>query len=285
MMNTKPYLTLCRIGISALTACSAATGFILSSRHPSATMMVPAAAVFLLACGSSALNQFQERKTDALMERTRQRPLPAGVMGPLKALIVSLMLMAAGLLLLGTAGPVPVALGLSAIPWYNGLYTWLKKKTAFAAVPGAVIGAVPPAIGWTAAGGALLDAGLFALCALFFLWQVPHFWLLVLRHGDEYEQAGLPTLGKVFSKRQLERLTFVWTIATAATTLALPLYGITKSPAAYLVLLPASLWLAGISTVLLRRDMLPGAYLFTFRRINIYLLLIMAALALDSLVS
>jgi protoheme IX farnesyltransferase len=285
MQFFKPYLTLCRIGVSALAACSAATGYILSSHHPSPAMMVPAAAVFLLACGSSALNQVQERRTDALMERTRQRPLPAGAMGPLHALIVSPMLMAAGLFLLGTAGPVPVALGLSAILWYNGLYTWLKKKTAFAAVPGAVIGAVPPAIGWTAAGGALPDARLFALCALFFLWQVPHFWLLVLRHGDEYVQAGLPSLGKVFSKRQLERLTFVWTIATAATAIALPLYGLTKSPAVYLLFVPASLWLAGISTVLLRREMLPAAYLSTFRRINIYLLIIMAALSLDSLIA
>src|SRR5574341_287107 len=266
MRYLKSYLTLCRIGVSAV-------------------MMVPAAAVFLLACGSSALNQFQERKTDALMERTLQRPLPAGAMGPLHALIVSLMLMAAGLLLLGTAGVAAVSLGLSAVLWYNGLYTWLKKKTAFAAVPGAVIGAVPPAIGWTAAGGALPDAGLFALCALFFLWQVPHFWLLVLRHGNEYERAGLPSLGRVFSKKQLERLTFVWIAATAATTLALPLYGITNSPAADLVLIPASFWLAGTSTVLLRREILPGAYLSTFRSINVFLLLIMAALSLDSLVA
>src|SRR5574341_2694095 len=167
MKILKPYLTLCRIGVSALAACSAATGYILSSHQPSAAMMVPAAGVFLLASGSSALNQFQERRTDALMERTRKRPLPTGVMRPMHALIVSLMLMAAGLILLGTAGMGAVFLGLSAILWYNGLYTWLKKKTAFAAVPGAVIGAVPPAIGWTAAGGALPDAGLFALCALF----------------------------------------------------------------------------------------------------------------------
>jgi len=279
----RPYLTLCRIGVSALTACSAATGYILFSRHPSAAAMVPAAGVFLLACGSSALNQVQERRTDALMKRTRQRPLPTGVLSPLHALTASLILMAAGLYILSMLGSVSFSLGLSAILWYNGLYTWLKKKTAFAAVPGAVIGAVPPAIGWTTAGGAILDARLLALCAVFFLWQVPHFWLLVLRHGDEYEQAGLPSLSRVFSQEQLARLAFTWIAATAAATLVLPLYGVAQSPAVYLLIVPASLWLAGISTSLFRRGMLPGAYLAAFRRINIYLLLIMAALALDSL--
>jgi protoheme IX farnesyltransferase len=283
MRFLQSYLTLCRPGISSLAACSTATGYVLSSRHPSVEVLVPAAGVFLLACGSSALNQIQERKTDALMERTMHRPVPSGSLPPLHALAVSVILIITGLFLLGTSGAGPLALGLAAVLWYNGLYTRLKKRTAFASVPGALIGAIPPAIGWISAGGALLDARLSALCILFFLWQVPHFWLLVLKHGEEYARAGLPSLARIFSQAQLERLTYVWTVATAAATLALPLYGITKSPAVYLLLLPASLWLAGKSAPLFRKDILPATHGRAFRRINIYLLLIMLTLSLDAL--
>jgi protoheme IX farnesyltransferase len=193
--------------------------------------------------------------------------------------------MLAGLVLLGTAGMTAFGLGGSAVLWYNGLYTWLKKRTAFAAVPGALIGAVPPAIGWISAGGTFLDARLYALCAVFFLWQVPHFWLLVLKHGDEYERAGLPSLSRVFSKKQLARLTFSWIVATATATLALPLYGLTRSAAMPLLLVPPALWLAGSSAALFRNDRIPAVYRSTFLRINVYLLIILLTLSLDSLLA
>ncbi|HYA87536.1 MAG TPA: protoheme IX farnesyltransferase, partial [Nitrospirota bacterium] len=191
----KSHLILCRVHISLFAACSAATGFFLFSYHRISDVLLTGTAVFLLACSASALNQYQERDIDAKMERTRLRPLPAGTVTPAQALCLCAVLLMSGLFLLVCAGSTQaLVLGLIAVLWYNGVYTYLKRVTAFASVPGALVGIIPPAIGWVAAGGAISDGRLTAICFLFFLWQVPHFWLLVLNHGEQYERAGLPSL-------------------------------------------------------------------------------------------
>ena len=204
MSSLKTYFTLCRATIAIFAAASAATGYLLAP-HRQITGVFPAAgAVFLLACGASALNQYQEQDIDEKMERTRTRPLPSGSIAASHALALSCALVLAGLALLVHACGVKAALlGLFALLWYNGIYTHLKKMTAFAAVPGAAVGMVPPAIGWVSAGGAVLDPRIAAICFLFFLWQVPHFWLLLLNNGEEYEQAGLPSLTRVMSRPQI----------------------------------------------------------------------------------
>jgi heme o synthase len=92
----------------------------------------------------------------------------------------------------------------------------MKRVSAFAVVPGSVIGALPPAIGWAAAGGDLESPALLALGFVFFVWQVPHFWLLALRHQEDYERAGLPTLSRYFTPQQILRLIFTWTAASVA---------------------------------------------------------------------
>jgi len=282
MTVLKPYLTLCRVYISLFAACSAATGFFLAPHERLTNLFGAAGAVFLLASGASAFNQFQEQDIDGKMKRTRQRPLPSGAITPRQALSLSLALLVSGQLLLAYAGgTTAVVLGLAALIWYNGLYTYLKKVTAFASVPGAVVGMIPPAIGWVCAGGALFDRRLEGICFLFFLWQVPHFWLLVLKHGEEYEQAGLPSLTRVMRKEQIARITFVWITAAAIASLALPLYGSVKSPFVYFSFAPLAAWL------IWNERSLTGKYPFLppspvlFRKINIYLVLIMSLMALD----
>jgi protoheme IX farnesyltransferase len=127
MPTLKPYLTLCRAYISLFAACSAATGFFLAPYNQIAGVLNPAAAVFLLACGASALNQYQERIIDANMERTRRRPIPSGAIASAQALFISLLLILSGLALLAYDGGVRVAApGLAAVVWYNGVYTPLK---------------------------------------------------------------------------------------------------------------------------------------------------------------
>jgi heme o synthase len=284
MSFLRPYLTLCRIYISLFAACSAATGFFLAPGHRTSGFIIPAAAVFILACGASALNQYQERQIDGKMERTRSRPLPSGIITPRAALLLSLALVISGMSLLAYDGGAKVSvLGLAALLWYNGIYTGLKKVTAFASLPGAVVGMIPPAIGWTAAGGAILDARLASICMLFFLWQVPHFWLLILTHGEEYERAGLPSLTKVMSKAQISRVTFAWIVAASVASLALPLYGSIASPAVFLAFAPLAGWLIWNERSLagLRPPLPPSPALFT--KINIYLFLIMSLLSIDGI--
>ncbi len=284
MRNLSSYIALFRPGIALFAACSAVTGFLLAAHHPTSAALLPFLGVFLLACGASGLNQVQERRTDALMERTKNRPLPAGRISPLHAAAVSLIAIAAGSLLLVRMGNLAPMLGLGALLWYNGLYTPLKTRTAFAAVPGALVGAAPPAIGWTAAGGNVTSPGLFALAAFFFLWQVPHFWLLVLEHGHEYEKAGLPTLKRSFTERQIARLVLFWTSAAAASVLAFPLFGLAQRSAFPFLLLPGMLLLPAIGMTVFRSGRAP-AYRAAFRAINAYLLLILLGLAAAAFLS
>jgi len=284
MFEVKPYITLCRPNISLFAACSAATGFFLAPYDRIAGVLAPAAAVFLLACGASALNQYQERNTDAMMERTRLRPLPSGTVTPAHAVFLALVLMVSGLLLLLIEGKsMASVLGLFALLWYNGIYTRLKRVTVYASVPGALVGAVPPAIGWSIAGGALADVRLLALCFVFFMWQIPHFWLLVIRRGDEYQKAGIPSLAAVMSTAQISRVTFVWISAASVACLLLPLYGTIRSHLVYYALIPPAAWLVWNGSALARRQPPATQSSGLFKKINIYLLLIMSLLSLENI--
>ena len=277
-------LELTKFRISAVSTLSAGTGYLAFGAGPGRGLGPLAAGTLLLAMAASALNEVQERRLDALMERTRSRPIPRGAVAPGTAAWLALGLGSAGfLILLGGAGGVPALLGLLALAWYNGLYTPLKRISAFAVVPGSVIGALPPAMGWAAAGGSPADPGALALCFLFFVWQVPHFWLLALLHREGYRSAGLPTLHRHFTEPQILRLIFVWTCAAAAACALLPALGATRGDAALLVLLGAGLGLV----LRFRRLPGPGQGPPQFRRafldINLFLLLVMAAVLVDSL--
>jgi len=174
-----------------------------------------AVGVFLLSGGAAALNQYTERKSDALMARTAGRPLPAGRMAPVTAIGVALLLLISGSLLLGFSGLLPLALGLTNVLLYNVVYTGLKKVTAFAIIPGALVGAVPPLIGYTAAGGGMTDTVIILFALFMFLWQMPHFWLLLARYGGEYEKAGIKTIYGSKSSDQINRLVMVWIIGSS----------------------------------------------------------------------
>lgn len=277
------YIGLCKVKIALFSTLSSLTGFVLAASELRAETFVVMVGVFALACGSSALNQYQEWDRDALMPRTMKRPIPSGRISPSRAFSFSLTLMLPGLAALLLTGRLSVPLlGLLAAVWYNGVYTQLKRKTAFAFIPGALVGTVPPAIGWVAAGGALLHPGLLALCFFFFMWQVPHFWLIAIDYGDEYEKAGLPSIKRVFARKQLLRIVFHWIIATAVSCLFISLNGMTRIPLTNGLLFLVSLWLAGNAIGLLRRQ---GSFPHpvTFRGINAYMLLVMTLLSADKL--
>ncbi len=281
MTMLSAYLALFRPPVAFFVACSAVMGRIVASPAVSADLLFTAAGVFLLVCGASALNQHQERDTDALMQRTKRRPLPAGSLQPRTALAAASVAMAAGLLALGLLGRLPVVIGVLAVLWYNALYTPLKRRTAFAAVYGAPAGMAAPAIGWTAGGGAVLDIRLAVLCLLFFLWQVPHFWLLLLRSDDDYERAGLPSLAKVFPREVLTGITMVWTAAAATASLLLPLFGMVRAPLLYGLLVLSSLLASAAAAGLVRKHSLAGV---AFPATNVFLATLMALISMDALI-
>ena len=238
--------------------------------------------ILLLAMGSSALNEVQEHRLDALMPRTANRPIPRGDLSPARGALIAMVLAVSGFLLLLLAHNLTSALlGALALAWYNGFYTPLKRISAFAVVPGSLIGALPPAIGWTAAGGSVADPSVLALAFVFFIWQVPHFWLLVGLHAEGYEAAGYPTLVGLFGRPRLSRLTFTWTCGTAAACGLLPLFRVLVSWPAEIMLGLGAIWLIVGSLPLLRPGQDAPLYRRVFMNINLFALVLTAAVILD----
>ena len=281
LLRTRSYLCLCKVKISFFAALSAATGLLLGAYNPWPVLPALVTGVFLMSCGACALNHWQERATDALMQRTARRPIPSGRIEPGHALFFAFALICSGAIVLLLTGALAAPLlGLLAVLWYNGFYTWFKSRNAFAAIPGALIGAIPPAIGWIAGGGNILDPRL-AVLSFFFMWQVPHFFIHLLVFGKEYEKAGLPSLTAVFTGAQLDRLTFQWIIATAVSLQLVILFGLVRSSFVHISLLAVSLWLA-INGINLVRARNPG-YAGVFKRTNYFMLAVMLFIFFDKL--
>jgi protoheme IX farnesyltransferase len=190
------WLELTKPRITSMVVFTALVGFVTaSSRSPWSALLVAAlTGTGLVAAGASVLNQVMERQTDALMVRTRERPLPSGRVRPVEAGAFGALLTAAGLAgLLWLCGPLAAAVAFATWASYLFLYTPLKRRTPLATLVGAVPGALPPVIGWAAA-RASLDPGAFILFAILFLWQVPHFLAIAWLYRDDYAQAGFPML-------------------------------------------------------------------------------------------
>ena len=269
--------------VSLLAAFSALAASFLASAELEWRLLLPWVGVFLLACGAGALNQYQERESDGRMERTRGRPLPSGRVRPGAALAAAAALIVLGLLVLAAGGRTPVLLGGLAIAWYNGVYTPLKRATAYAAIPGALTGAFPPAIGWIFAGGRASDPRMFAICLVLFVWQVPHFWLVALDRGPEYERAGLPRPTARLRPDQLRRIVCHWVVATAACSLLLSLGSVFSVPATRYAVWGLSLWLAIQAAVFGFGPRRAGAVLF--RRLNLYMAGLLALACTDRLLA
>jgi protoheme IX farnesyltransferase len=275
-------LQLGKMKISFLTTLSAATGYLLATGKTTIHMLVPAAAVFLLACGSCALNQYQDREVDRMMERTKSRPIPSGRLNPATVLWISVGLILSGSLILYYETEVLApALGLFAVFWYNFFYTPLKKKTAFAAVPGALVGAIPPALGWVIGGGGILDPRIGGLALFFFIWQIPHFWLLLLDFSKDYERAGLPSITRTLSAEQIKRIVFVWLLSAGVSSLIIPLFGFLNSSFFYLLVVAAVAWLFWNAVFFLEADLENIILKTTFTKLNLFVLLVLFLLALD----
>jgi len=216
-------IELAKIRITIAVTLSTITGYILHEGAIDATGLWASLGVFLLASSSAALNQYQERNIDAMMSRTARRPLPSGRISVSLAFVVVLVLFLAGsaILFLKT-NYYALGLGCLSFFWYNAIYTPLKYKTVFALIIGSVIGALPPVIGWTAAGGGIFDLPVLFLAFFIYIWQVPHFILLLLLYGDDYKEAGLPVLTAYYSEYRIRRITFVWIIGTMIAGFMLP---------------------------------------------------------------
>lgn len=234
---------LLRLPLALLNGVAAAGGYLL---FPGAVVQAPfwlaCAGVTLLGAGSSALNQVLERDIDAIMARTRHRPLPTGELSVRGATAIGAGCLLAGCALLVAGGSLlPPLLGGAGVFWYLCVYTPLKRRTSLSLALGALCGALPPIIGWCVAGGSAGDARIILLAGLLYLWQMPHFWIFQRRHLADYRAAGLPICA---DGTQGERICRLWLGALAAAALLLPAFGvIDREMALWYVLLPVPLLL------------------------------------------
>jgi protoheme IX farnesyltransferase len=280
-VSRRDFAQLFKFPISIMSTVSAATGFVAFTHALTWRLLPTSGAILLLAFAACALNQTQEYKQDAMMDRTRLRPIPSGKISPIAVVAwsVALALVAlVALFILG--GTVAAGLGALAVLWYNGIYTYLKRVSSLAPVIGSIIGALPPAIGWVCAGG-VLDGPILSLSFFLLMWQVPHFWLLALRLDSDYEQAHFPTFVRAMGASSLSRVTFMWTAAAAASALLLPIFGLSSSPFLGLGLAAAGAWLTFVAWRALRASGKQG-FRQAFHAINYYAMMVMGAVILDA---
>jgi len=284
-MKLKILAELTKIRITIFVTVTMLFGFISASGELNWSALLPTLGILLLACGSAVINHYQERETDALMNRTKNRPIPSGRISPVNALMTAIVLLSAGSVMLYIgAGLLALGLGLLNLVWYNGIYTPLKKVNPLAIIPGSLVGAIPPAVGWVAAGGSILDPQILIISSFFFIWQIPHFWLLLLVLDKDYERAGFPTLTRIFNPDQLARITFTWIAATVVTCLMIPLFGTLQSPFVGYGLFLAGVWLVWNSFKLVRFTKERIYFTTAFREINIFAILVVLLLSLDKLI-
>jgi heme o synthase len=190
------YVALTKPRLNVLVVATSAAGFYLGAPGAidATAMTLAVGGTALVAGGAAVLNQLYERDTDALMRRTRLRPLPAGRVTPGDARTFGMALSIAGVVLLAArANWLAAALALVTTAIYLAVYTPMKRRTPIATLVGAIPGALPALIGWTASHSRIAGGGA-VLFAIVFLWQIPHFMAIAWLYREDYGKAGFPML-------------------------------------------------------------------------------------------
>ena len=224
--RARAFLELTKPKISILVTFTTISGFILSGENAESvkTLLLTAFGVLLSAGGVNALNQWMERKRDALMGRTAMRPLPSGRVSEKSAFIFGVALSFVGpAVVLISANALAFALTILTQFIYLFIYTPIKYRTSLSTVVGALVGAIPPMIGWASATGAL-DKKAFLLASLLFIWQIPHFLSLAYAYRQDYEKAGFKFLPVIDREGKLTaKMVALYGLALIAPNLALAL--------------------------------------------------------------
>ncbi|MCX7978327.1 MAG: protoheme IX farnesyltransferase [Bdellovibrionaceae bacterium] len=225
----KVYAELTKFGIVVFVIISGlagyATGFVIERPFDPKHLLMALLGLYFLSSGSLALNQVQEWRLDQKMPRTAGRPIASGKIKPAAAAILAFVWIWVGLNILFEQSPAAGWVGLVSTILYNGLYTiYLKPKWIFAAVPGAVPGALPVTIGYAAANPDIFNSESIYLFLIMFLWQMPHFWTLAIRYREDYGKGGVPTLPVALGVEKTIYHIGLYTLAYVGVALAAPLF-------------------------------------------------------------
>ncbi|MBI3534276.1 MAG: protoheme IX farnesyltransferase [Deltaproteobacteria bacterium] len=225
----KTYKELAKFEIVLLILICSLGGYLLGQNFEKnlqiARLMATLFGIFFLSTGASAFNQYQERNLDSKMHRTAHRPLVCKTVSPHMALGFSVFCICLGAFILAIIDLKICFLGLLALFFYNGLYTlWFKKNSAFAAVPGAIPGALPILMGYSSSNGQVFSLGGIYLFFLLFFWQMPHFWTLAIKYKTDYERGDIPTLPVVYGNKITQNHIVLWCLAYIGLSLGAPLF-------------------------------------------------------------
>lgn len=270
--------------IELLLIATVPTMFVASAHLPSAGLvLLTLAGGALAAGGANALNMVYDRDIDAVMQRTKNRPLVTGVVSVRAALVFAVSLEVGSFVLLATTvNLLSAVLAVSATAFYVLVYTmWLKRSSRQNIVIGGAAGAVPVLVGWSAVTGSLGVAPLI-LFGIIFLWTPPHFWALAVRYRDDYSDAGVPMLPSVANMATVTRQILGYTVAVWALSLALvPAAGLGPLYLAAAVVLGACF--TGYAVALLR-DPSPRRAMKMFAFSITYLTALFLAMGIDAIV-
>jgi protoheme IX farnesyltransferase len=280
----KDIFTLTRFPVSLAVTFSAFTAMVLAKGELSWSMLWPVAGIFLLASGASAYNQYQEWPYDEKMQRTRRRPIPSRRISPAEGVRIALIGIAGGLMILMyQANWICFLLGIGNLIWYNGIYTWLKRKTAFAVVPGALTGVIPILMGWTAMEGDLMNPNALFLAFFIFIWQMPHFWMLTLKYGHEYRNAGFPVLSDLFSDILIKTIVMMWMIASSGASILFVFFRIIQHPVIGYTVITINIMLLLLMAYQLFLAS-PMRFRLIFITANLFMMIVLLSLIADKLI-
>ena len=279
---TRDYLELSKSRIVMMVLITTVSGYLVAASIVDPLLLLHLLiGTALVAAGTNALNQYVEREHDGKMDRTRRRPLPAGRITPRAALLFSAGIAVAGTLYLGVAvNWLTAALGAFTLTSYIFVYTPLKRVSTICTIIGAVPGAIPPLMGWTAATNALSLGGWLVFGILFF-WQLPHFMALSWMFRDDYARGGY-AMHSVTDARGtgVARQAIYYSLALIAVSVGPSLIGITGPFYFVTAALCGFALLYTAFRFFFERNMRTARTLFMTS--NIYLLVVMLFLVIDA---
>jgi len=272
----RAYLELSKSRIVLMVLVTTAAGYVIGA-HPFRWLVLLNALIgtALVAAGTNALNQYVERDFDGMMKRTRRRPLPSGRMSPRAALVFATSISIIGTVYLGLlVNWLTALLGAFTLVTYVFLYTPLKRVSTTCTIVGAVPGAIPPLMGWTAATGALGLGGWIAFGILFF-WQLPHFMAISWMYREDYGRADFKMLSVVDDDgKAVAREAILYSLALLTVSVAPYFFGMTGLVYLFVATM-AGLWIF-VSSLMFLADRGPQPARSLFMSSNMYLLTIMA---------
>ena len=289
----RDWIALLKPRVMSLVVFSGAIGLLVAPGHLNPVLAFTAILCITVAAGAcGAINMWYDRDIDAVMHRTRNRPIPTGRIQPGPALGFGVTLAVASVLVMGLAVNIPAALILAlSICFYVFVYTvWLKRRTPQNIVIGGAAGAFPPVIGWVAVTGSV-DLVPLVLFGIIFIWTPPHFWSLALWANEDYRRAGVPMLPVVAGAKETRRQILLYTIVLVPLTSVPYLMGFSGLPYGITAGLLGLVFLERVFRVITDRQDAHGNSLTgdvpakaAFKYSVLYLFVLFGALAVDHFV-